>query len=545
MRSLCSKRMIAGVAAAALTAALSGGGWALAASGGGVIHACANKHTGAVRVAGKCNRKQEKALSWNVTGPRGAAGPTGPKGATGATGAQGPAGPATGPAGGALGGSYPNPSLNVSGGDNGATSCKNGEALVGVSPLAALTCAPGVYSDAGLNVAAGPSPFGALTTGIDNAGFGPSTLSADTTGSYNSAFGQAALSANTTGGVNSAVGESALANNTTGSRNSALGQYALEHNTGGSDNTGVGYAALNFDTGSDNTAVGSGAMFSNGVGTNDTSVGHSALNSNTTGNNNTAVGSGSMSGNNTGIDSTSVGANALAVDSNSAFNSAFGQQALNALSSGAFNQAFGEEAGRNLQTGSNDLLLGYLAGASYTGSESSNIDIGNGGVTGDNNVIRIGTPGTGAGQQDQTFLAGVYGATVTSGATVLVNSSGQLGTVSSSERFKTDIHGIGPWVQQLLMALRPVTFHYKAQYIKGQPNPLEYGLIAEQVAKVDPNLVVYGADHQPYTVAYQELPALLLAQVQRQQLQIEALRAQMRGLARLQAEVNALMHHAG
>jgi hypothetical protein len=132
----------------------------------------------------------------------------------------------------------------------------------------------------------------------------------------------------------------------------------------------------------------------------------------------------------------------------------------------------------------------------------------------------------------------VFGATSASGVTVSVNSSGQLGTNTSSRRFKEDIRAIGSGSDGL-MRLQPVSFHYKSRYVDG-PNPLQYGLIAEQVAKVYPELVAYGRDGEAYTVRYQELPALLLAKIQEQQRQIGAVRAENRRLERQVAKITGL-----
>ena len=354
-----------------------------------------------------------------------------------------PGGPPTGAAGGALAGSYPNPTLKVTGGP-----CANGQALTNVTGFAELTCGPGIFSDSNSNVAAGPSSFPALTSGGQNTAAGSYALASTTSGDSNSAVGYGALFGNTTGMLNSAVGVTTLYANTTGLANSALGFGALRYNT----------------TGDENVAVGDQSASLNTSGIRNSAVGYHALQSNSTGNENTA--------------------------------------------------------------------LGYEAGGAVTGN--NNIDIANPGHIGESNTIRVGTQGT----QDKAFLAGISGVAIGGGSPVLVNSEGQLGTTSSSRRFKQDIHPLDS-VSEKLMALRPVWFRYKHSFVHGT-NPVQFGLIAEQVAKVYPNLVVYGRDGKPSAVAYQELPALLLAQVQKQQRENNALRTKIRDQ---QAQIDWLMRH--
>jgi hypothetical protein len=144
------------------------------------------------------------------------------------------------------------------------------------------------------------------------------------------------------------------------------------------------------------------------------------------------------------------------------------------------------------------------------------------------------------------FIAGDSANVGAQPAALINTTTGQLGINTSSRRFKTDIHPLGSALGRL-MALRPVSFRYKRGDVEG-PNPLEYGLIAEQVARLYPNLVAYGRDGKPLTVLYQELPALLLAQAQRQQIQIERQRLQNKALRaqnrHQQAQIDWLMRHA-
>ena len=246
----------------------------------------------------------------------------------------------------------------------------------------------------------------------------------------------------------------------------------------------------------------------------------------TTGNDNTALGRSALSSNTTGTDNTALGQLALQFNTTGNFNTALGRDTLDGSSTlGDFNVALGAGAGSNL-----------------TGSESDNIDVGNDGVIGDSHTIRIGISGTGSGQQSQTFLAGVNGKGVDQNTPVLVGSDGKLGTaVASSARFKTDIRPIGSASD--LMNLRPVTYRYKPAYAAGN-NTTQYGLIAEEVARVYPALVQRGPDGQPNGVLYGELPALLLAKVQDQQRQIQALQAQNRHLRDLQGQIDWLKRHA-
>src|SRR5208282_4747009 len=154
--------------------------------------------------------------------------------------------------------------------------------------------------------------------------------------------------------------------------------------------------------------------------------------------------------------------------------------------------------------GSNNVSLGYLAGSNLT-TGSNNIDIGNAGAGAESNTIRIGTQGT----QTATYAAGISGVGVT-GAAVEVSSTGQLGIVMSSARYKHDIHDMGG-KSSAVLKLRPVTFRYN----NDPANTLQYGLVAEEVAKIYPELVTYGPDGKVMTVRYSMLSAMLLNELQK------------------------------
>jgi len=305
---------------------------------------------------------------------------------------------------------------------------------------------------------------------------------------------------------NTAFGTNALISNTTGTGGSAFGASALQANTAGNYNTGVGFEALESNTtGFNNTASGADALFSNTTGTNSTAIGISALSNNTTGGYNVAVGGEALEINTTGSTNTAVGDAALRANATGSQNSATGFQAAY-VTTGSDNAAFGSGALGTNTTGGSNIAIGYQAGSNLT-TGSSNIDIGASGSAGESNTIRIGKNSV----QTKTFIAGISGASLQSGMPVIVTSSGQLGVLKSSARYKRDIRDMGD-ASDKLMKLRPVTFRYKADATGAE----QYGLIAEEVAKVYPELVVRGADGKVETVAYQMLPAMLLNEVQKQ-----------------------------
>ncbi|HXK21815.1 MAG TPA: tail fiber domain-containing protein [Myxococcota bacterium] len=350
------------------------------------------------------------------------------------------------------------------------------------------------------------SRHGALfvhTTGSSGSVFmGQHAGNASTSGASNSAFGAYALHYNTTGNANSAVGVAALYSNTTGYGNSAIGQRALFANTTGNWNSAVGSNALASSTsGGSNSAFGAGALGHNTLGRYNTAAGINALSFNTIASSNSAFGQNTLTNNYapSACCNSAFGSGALQSNVSGSSNSAFGLGALGSNSSGARNVAVGQSAGANQTTGSDNL---YLA---------------NSGVAAESGQIKIGTAGT----HTRAFIAGIRGVTTVNANAipVLIDSAGQLGTASSSRTVKKDIRDMGDTTARLL-ELRPVTFRYREQQPTlpdGSDAPPEYGLVAEEVAEVFPDLVVYDDEGKPFTVKYHELAPMLLNEMKRQQ----------------------------
>jgi hypothetical protein len=350
-----------------------------------------------------------------------------------------------------------------------------------------------------------------------NTFFGDDPLVSNTTGVANTAIGSAALQNNTTGSFNTAVGSGALFDNQTGLSNTAIGFQTLVDNTG-SNNTATGSQALwRNTTGNNNNAYGETALMSNTTGPFNNAFGNGALASNTTGDRNTAIGEGAMTTSTTGYQNTAVGVSALRNNSTGFYNVAIGQDACNLNGSGSGNTGVGWQAllsnrannstavGMDAlvhSTGSNNVGLGVNAGANLTAG-NFNIDIGAPGVAGESRRIRIGTAGT----QNATFIVGIRGATVPSGVGVIVGPNHQLGTVQSSKRFKEAIKPMEK-ASEAILALKPVTFRYKKEL---DPDKIpQFGLIAEEVEKVNPDLVARDAEGKVYTVRYDAVNAMLL-----------------------------------
>jgi hypothetical protein len=353
----------------------------------------------------------------------------------------------------------------------------------------------------GFNTAEGQNALFSMTTGQGNTAVGWFSLWGNAAGSFNTATGAGTLLFNTAD-ENTAFGAAALLNNTSGGGNTATGAAALLSNTIGQNNTANGASALQSNTeGSDNTAIGRQALFSNTTGGSNTAIGDSALFNNTTGGVNTAVGLQALENNTSGDRNTATGLSALSGNATGNDNTATGHEALHFnLSSG--NTAMGSGALSENTTGSDNTALGFNAGDNLTGD--NNIDIGSGvqGVAGESNTIRIGDTDI-----TDTFIRGISGATASGGAAVFVNGNGKLGTMTSSARFKNEIKPMGN-ASEVILALRPVSFRYKKE-IDPQSIP-QFGLVAEDVEKVNPDLVIRDREGKPQTVRYEQINAMLL-----------------------------------
>ncbi len=286
-----------------------------------------------------------------------------------------------------------------------------------------------------------------------------------------------------------AEGCSALNFLTTGAGNTGLGWYSLFSNAAGSFNTATGAGSLLFNTADDNTATGAAALLFNTTGTENTATGYQALFNNVTGIFNTASGAEALFSNTTGEQNTAVGFQALYNTTVGGNNTALGSGALFSNITGEANVAIGYGALSHQTGGSGNIVLGANAGKFVTGA---------------NSVIVIGAPG--ANVSGSCFIGNIFGVTPVGAATaVVIDSNGQLGTSSSSVRFKNDITMMGN-ASEAILSLKPVTFHYKSD----QTRTAQFGLIAEEVAKINPDLVIRDAKGELYTVRYDAVNAMLL-----------------------------------
>jgi hypothetical protein len=294
-------------------------------------------------------------------------------------------------------------------------------------------------------------------------------------------------------GFNTAEGQNALLNLDVngGLGNTAVGWFALSSNIDNDFSTAVGAGALLFNRESSNTAVGAAALLSNDQGSDNTAVGVAALLSNVDGFEHTACGSNALVSNTTGVQNTAFGAGALRNTTNGSTNVAVGRGAL----------------GGNI-SGSSNIALGFNAGLTVTTAS---------------NVISIGNSIFAANVDNSCFIGNIFGVTtVNVGTPVLVDSAGQLGTISSSRRFKHEIKPMDK-ASEAILALKPVTFRYRSD----QTGAPQFGLIAEDVAEVNPDLVVRDENGEIYSVRYEQVNAMMLNEFLKEHQRVEELKSAM------------------
>lgn len=447
-----------------------------------------------------------------------------------------------------------NPGIeNIAIGDGAGNAATTGadNQLIGDSAGTSLTTGNGdvfLGSRAGLNTTTGNGDVAIgfvsgqnQTTGAFNTFIGQGAGLNTSTGSRNSFLGSAAGFANTTGSGNLFLGEGTGGANLTGNNNVYLSNAgANESDTirigntqvaafiagvyGGSVNSGQpvyidstghlgteigGKAIFNANPSIENIAIGDGAGNSTATGGENQIIGDLSGSNLTTGNADVFMGSYAGNATTTGNGDVFLGYLSGQNSTTGAYNTFVGGETGSANGAGNYNTLLGFRAGVHLNGGTGNTFLGSSAGNINT-SGDSNIYINHPGTANESGAIRIGQ----SGQQASTYIAGIYGVTSGSGVPVYINGQGQLGTQTSSRRYKEDIRDMGG-ATEALMKLRPVTFFYKHEYDNG-PRTMQYGLIAEEVAKVFPELVAYNADGSPYTVRYQFLSSMLLNEVQKQ-----------------------------
>lgn len=384
----------------------------------------------------------------------------------------------------------------------------------------------------------------ATTTGNGDVYVGFHAGAAATTGAYNTFLGGQSGISDTTGSGNSFIGFNSGSSNSTGSNDVYINNAGANNESnairiGDPANQNSAYFAGIYgssvaggapvfidSTGHLGTEIGGKAIFNANPSIENVAIGDGAGNAAATGGSNQMIGDQSGSNMTTGNADVFMGSLAGRATTTGNGDVFLGFETGDNNLTGAYNTFVGGEAGFNNQTGSNNLLLGFRAGANLNSGSGNTILGTNAGIintSGDNNIY-INHPGTASEsgtirigqseQQSSTYIAGIYGVTSSSGVPVYVNSQGQLGTQTSSRRYKEQIRDMGD-ATEALMKLRPVSFYYKHEYDNG-PRTLQYGLIAEEVAKVFPELVAYNADGSPYTVRYQFLSSMLLNEVQKQ-----------------------------
>jgi hypothetical protein len=407
-------------------------------------------------------------------------------------------------------------------------------------------------TDGSINTAIGIWTLAENTTGSGNTASGYGALDANSNGNWNVAIGENAL-ANNNASQNTAVGAFALADNVIGTCNVAAGYQALTVNNTGSDNVASGWQALLSNTtgacnvadgylalggnssGSNNVASGCQALVNNSTGSDNTASGQAALYANSTGNYNAAFGTSALSQNTTGYDNTACGVSAMQGNVSGNGNLALGYQSLVNNAAGSINVAVGESSLLNLTNGSDNTVLGWEAGDNLF-SGTGNIYISSPGVPNENYTLRIGTPP----YTSAAYIAGIVGSVAASGTAVYINpSTGQLGTLTSSARYKENIHSMDD-ASDVLLSLHPVTFRYKPG-IDPSGTP-QFGLVAEEVNQIDPDLVVRDDKKDIYSVRYEAVNAMLLNEFLKEHRQVESQESEIESLKASNSEMEARLN---
>lgn len=339
-------------------------------------------------------------------------------------------------------------------------------------------------------------------------------------------------------GGNTAEGQNSLFSRSTGGYNTAIGFFSLRALTDGNFNTATGAGTLFSNIGDENTATGAAALLSNTTGEFNTAIGAFALFSNHEGNRNNAIGNRALFSHSSGDYNNAIGTFALASDTGGEANNAFGDEALNSNATGSFNTAMGDNALHSNTIGSFNTAIGKNAlYSNHTGSDLTALGANAGeAVNAADHVICIGHSGANA-VSNSCYIGYIYGATIDPGTATMVgiDAGGKLGTVASSRRFKCDIKAMDG-ASEAIHSLKPVTFHYK----NDAKNTPCFGLIAEEVAAVNPDLVVRGEHNEIYTVRYDAINAMLLNEFLKEHQKVQEQEA---AIAQLKSGMVSLIAH--
>ena len=422
---------------------------------------------------------------------------------------------------------------NVTSSDNTSIGYQAAKNVLGAGNVAlgssALQGATGAGTTAASNVGIGYQALIAVTSSAGSVAVGYQAASSITTATGSVAIGYGAYNAATdTGGT--AVGYNALTAST-GLGNTAVGLYAAKSVTSATHVTAIGHETLYTmsSTGGDNTAMGYLAAYSTTGGSN-VAIGSQALQYVGNAGNNVALGYQALmgaAGGSTAGANICLGTSSMTTATTASYCQSVGFQALNSITSGSYNCGVGNYALQAITTGGYNIGIGTISstaggGSSLSGADTSNIDIGNVGTSGDTHIIRIGTDGSGNAQQNACFIAGINascgGATALCLNTTVAGGGYRIGLSSSSRKLKENIVDMGN-DSEAVYKLRPVAFNFKSSPFKEK----QYGLIAEEVSEVMPEMVINDDNDEPMSVRYEQLSSLLLNEIKKLRKRIELL----------------------